>query len=273
MNQPIQCRTVFLSDVHLGATGCKVGAVEDFLESIECDTLFLVGDIIDGWVTRQKRWKQEHTNLLRSILGKSKRGTRICYTPGNHDGFMRRMNGSELGFIEIDHEFVHTTADGKDLLIVHGDLFDPTCVKHSWLAWVGAWMYEYIQIFNQRVNRRRKNARRPIDFASPIKRLVKGIFTRQDFYDALLMEHARENGYDGVICGHVHRPELRILDDGFVYGNTGDWVESLTAIVEHQDGKLELIHWAPVVQELDECRQDRLARIRALRAARTGVRR
>lgn len=208
---------------------------------MECENLFLVGDIIDGWVTRAKRWKQLDSNVIRTILGLAKRGTRICLTPGNHDAFMRRLNGSELGFIEIDDEFIHTTANGKDLVVLHGDFFDPTCRKYSWLAWIGAWAYEYVQITNQKLNKKRKGRR--LDFASPLKRLCKGIFTRRNYYDLLLIEYARQHGLDGVICGHIHRPELRILDDGFIYGNTGDWVEHCTVIVEHFDGQLELINW------------------------------
>ncbi len=272
MSNPIRCRSAFVSDVHLGATGSKVGLFQDFLYKVECENLFLVGDIIDGWVTREKRWTQDHTNVLRTILGKAKRGCRVCYTPGNHDAFMRGLNGMELGFIEFEHEFVHTTADNREILVVHGDFFDPTCRKRSWGAWVGAWFYEYLQIANAKVNKRRKGKKRPIDFASPIKRMVKGLIRKRSAYEELLIDYAREHGFEGVICGHVHRPTMETFHDGFVYGNTGDWVEHHTAILEHFDGSLELITWdVPRVEAESPERRSRRARLKALRALRSEV--
>lgn len=236
-------RTIFLSDTHLGASGSKSGAVQDFLRNVECENLYLVGDIIDGWVMRSKKWRQEDTNAIRTILGKSKHGTRVCLTPGNHDAFLRRLNGSELGFIEIDHSFVHELADGRKLLVIHGDLFDPSCVRYPSLALVGAWTYEYLQALNAMVNRRILRRWAPIDFCSTLKRISKGLFTKRHYFDALLIEHAKEAGYDGVVCGHVHRPELRESPEGFLYINTGDWVENKTAVVERQSGELELIYY------------------------------
>lgn len=236
-------RTVFLSDVHLGAAGSKPNAVQDFLRAVDCDNLYLVGDIIDGWVMRSKKWRQEDTNVIRTILGKSKRGTRVCLTPGNHDSFLRRLNGSELGFIEIDHSFEHELVDGRKLLVVHGDLFDPACVRYPSLALFGAWMYEYLQALNGMVNRRILRRWAPIDFCSTLKRISKGLFTKRNYFDALLIEHAVEAGYQGVVCGHVHRPELRVLPSGFQYVNTGDWVEHKTAVVEDFEGRLTLLYF------------------------------
>jgi UDP-2,3-diacylglucosamine pyrophosphatase LpxH len=250
---------VFISDIHLGAMGCKTQAVQNFLYNVECENLYLVGDIIDGWVTREKRWKQEHSNVVRTLLGKAKRGTQVFYCPGNHDSFMRRMNGSELGFFEIDEHFSHTTLDGKEFLVIHGDLFDPSCTKASWAAWLGAWVYEYLQIANQKVNRRRaKQERKPLNFAAKMKRLTKSLFASREKFDMAVVDHARSEKFDGVICGHVHRPEIRTFDDGFVYINTGDWVEHTTAVIETLDGKLELIHWQfsePVPEETEEPRR------------------
>ncbi len=234
-------RSVFISDVHLGARGSKPGAFQEFLNGIESDTLYLVGDIIDGWVMRSKKWRQEDSNAIRTLLGKSTRGTRICYTPGNHDSFLRRMNGSEFGFFEISHSFVHEMADGREFLVVHGDLFDPTCVRYPSIAYLGAWIYEYLQLLNAMVNRRKAFRRKPIDFCSTLKRVSKGIFSKRSYFDLLLIEHAKEAGYQGVVCGHLHKPEIRVLSDGFTYVNTGDWVENKTAVVEELDGKLELI--------------------------------
>lgn len=242
--EPNRYRAVFISDVHLGATGCKTAALQDFLYQVEADKLYLVGDVIDGWVTRQNKWTQEHTNVIRTLLGKAKEGSKVYYTPGNHDAFLRRLNGQELGLIEIDHSFVHTLLDGRDFLVVHGDLFDPTCVKHSWIAWVGAWMYEYLQIFNARVNKDRiKKNRRKIDFAGKIKRFTKGMTSGKENFEDLLIESARAQGFDGVVCGHVHRPTIRREPDGFMYINTGDWVEHGTAVIEDFDGSIRLVNW------------------------------
>lgn len=237
-------RSIFLSDLHLGALGSKSGALQEFLRGVECDSLYLVGDVIDGWVSRSKKWRQEDTDAIRALLDKSKKGTRICFTPGNHDAFMRKLNGSQLGFLEVDHSFVHETADGKELLVVHGDLFDPACTRYPSLAYLGAWIYEYLQLLNAMVNRRKAfRGWPPIDFCSTVKRSAKGLFTKRNFFDALLIEHAEEAGYQGVICGHVHRPEIRTLGNGFFYGNTGDWVENKTAIVEDFEGRFTLIRF------------------------------
>jgi UDP-2,3-diacylglucosamine pyrophosphatase LpxH len=243
IDRPIRVRSVFLSDVHLGATGCKTQAIQDFLYHIECENLYLVGDIIDGWITRDKRWSQEHSNVIRTLLGMAKNGVRVYLTPGNHDAFLRKMNGLEFGLIEIDHSFKHTCVDGREFLVVHGDLFDPTCKKHSWLAWMGAWGYEYLQMFNARVNERRLSSKRKgLDFASKLKRLTKTLFSSREKFDGVVIESAREQGFDGVVCGHVHRPEIREAD-GFTYINTGDWVENCTAVLEELDGRIHLISW------------------------------
>lgn len=246
MAQPeLEFRTVFLSDIHLGAAGCKTDHVQHFLHSIRCESLYLVGDVVDGWVgTRDGKWQQAHTNVVRTILGMSKRGTRVFYAPGNHDAFMRRLNGSEFGNIEVDHSFGHTTADGRDLLVVHGDAFDATCTKYPRMAWVGAWLYEWMVMLNISVNRRRKaRSRRPIDFCSVLKRAVKKVVKRVSSYETAVLEHAVELGYDGVVVGHIHRPAIERHGDDWVYVNCGDWVENCTAVVEHFDGRLELIRW------------------------------
>lgn len=245
MNEPIQrYRSVFISDLHLGSAGCRIEAIQAFLQSFECDHLYLVGDIIDGWVGREKgRWGQSSNELLRLLLDKTNReNCHVYYTPGNHDAFMRRLLGSELGNIVIDHSFVHTTATGKDLLVVHGDLFDRSCTKFMPVAWLGAWLYEFVTILNAHVNRTRaRRERRPIHFASMLKLATKRIVKRGSSFENQLTEHAMENGCDGVVCGHVHRPIIKAREDGRLYINTGDWVEHCTAVVETLDGELLLI--------------------------------
>lgn len=241
-------RSVFISDIHLGALGCKVEAVQQFLHSFECETLYLVGDIIDGWVgSRASKWTQANTNLVRTILGKSKRGALVRYTPGNHDAFLHRMNGQEMGQIHIDHEFEHRTLDGRRLWVVHGDLFDTTVTKYRLLAYTGAWIYEYAFAVNNRVNRSRsRRDRRPIDFTTGLKKATKRIVKSTTSFETKVMAQARESGYNGVVCGHTHRPSLEAQPDGFLWVNTGDWVEHCTAVVETLEGELSLVWWNPI---------------------------
>ena len=239
-------RSVFISDLHLGSAGCKTDNLRQFLESFDSENLFLVGDIIDGWVgPRHGDWSQDCTNIVRTMLSKSEQGCNVCYTPGNHDAFMRQLNGSELGNILIDHSFVHTLANGKRLLIVHGDLFDKSCTDYPSVAWAGAWVYEYMTILNGHVNRGlTKVERRPIDFCSVLKHTCKKIVKRGSSYEFELLDHALELDCDGVVCGHVHRPAINIDEEGHIYVNCGDWVQNQTAVVEHFDGRLELIKWS-----------------------------
>ncbi len=238
-------RAVFISDIHLGAVASKAGAVQAFLQLMTCDNLYLVGDIIDGWVgRRESKWTQPLNDVLETILAKSQAGTVVRYTPGNHDSVMRRMNGRELGNIHIDHSFEFTTMDGKDFLVVHGDLFDHVCTDYKPLAFIGAWMNEYLAIVNATVNKNRiKKGRKPVDFTSAVKKGVKKWVARKTSYEAAIVEFARESGFDGVVCGHVHRPRIETFEDGFVYINCGDWVEHCTAIAETEAGHLILIEW------------------------------
>lgn len=238
-------RTVFISDLHLGSLGSKAGHARDFLRSVECDHLFLVGDIFDGWVGRGKgKWSQTNSDVVRTILGKSKFGTQVYFTPGNHDSSMRRMNGSELGNLVVDHSFVHRLADGREILVEHGDLFDKSCTKYGLAAVIGAWIYEGALYFNHGVNRvRATRSCNPIDFISVLKRAVKRAAVRKNGFAHQISEHAMASGYNGVVCGHIHRPEIREMANGFIYANTGDWVENCTALVEDETGKLFLIDW------------------------------
>lgn len=246
-------RSVFISDLHLGSVGSKATEVRSFLRSFECDHLYLVGDIFDGWVGRGSgKWSQTNSDVVRTILGKSKFGTQVYYTPGNHDSLLRRMNGSELGNIIVDHSFVHRLADGRDLLIEHGDMFDKSCTKYGPVAVTGAWIYEAALYFNNGVNRVRTNRnRKPVDFISVMKRMVKRVAVRRNGFADQLIEHAKSHGCQGVVCGHVHRPEIRELADGFVYVNTGDWVEHCTAVAEDDAGTLTLIDWKATGRYID----------------------
>ena len=238
-------RTVFISDIHLGSVGCRSAAVLEFLHSVDCEYLYLVGDIFDGWVGKHEgKWSQECTNVIRAVLGKAKFGTQVFYTPGNHDAGMRRLNGSELGNLIIDHSFVHRTADGRRLLVEHGDLFDRSCTKFRAIAFAGAWAYEAALTLNRGVNvRRKRSQRQPLDFSASLKHAVKRIASRKRGFKSSLADHARASGCDGVVCGHIHRPEIGRSDSGILFVNTGDWVEHQTAVVEDLDGNLQLIEW------------------------------
>jgi UDP-2,3-diacylglucosamine pyrophosphatase LpxH len=244
---PIRVRSVWISDIHLGFKGCQAEKLLDFLHSVETDYLFLVGDIIDFWsIKKSPFWPQTHTNVIRSILGKAKHNTKVVYIPGNHDQPLRDCVGQKFGNLEIHRNYVHTTADGKKLLIMHGDEFD-VIVKHSrFLANLGSWAYEKLLSLNHIVNRFRNLFN--LDYwslAAFLKHKVKNAVSYIGSFEDALAHHAREEEVDGVVCGHIHHAEIREIE-GVLYCNDGDWVESCTAMFEHPDGQLELIRWVEV---------------------------
>ncbi|MCS6775645.1 MAG: UDP-2,3-diacylglucosamine diphosphatase [Chloroherpetonaceae bacterium] len=247
-------RSVFISDLHLGSAGCKTEQLQAFLHSVECEYLYLVGDVIDMWVAiKRGKWRQKHTNVVRTILGKSKYGCQVRYTPGNHDALVRRLNGSELGNIAIDHSFSHFTADGKKLLIVHGDLFDRSVTSLRPIAWVATWLYECLTVLTEWITQyRAQRGLGPSDFSARVKKKFKHAIQYVTSYEERIVVDAWNQGYDGVVCGHIHRPRIERHEYGGLYLNTGDWVENCTAIVEHIDGKLELIRWTELQQQLRE---------------------
>jgi UDP-2,3-diacylglucosamine pyrophosphatase LpxH len=243
--QPFRVRTVFISDLHLGSVGAKPSKVRSFLHAVDTEYLYLVGDVFDGWVgTSPLKWDIECANVVRTVLGLGKRGTIVRYTPGNHDAVMRRLNGSELGNLAIDHSFVHALADGRELWIEHGDLFDKGCTKYRLFAYYAAWAYEMALHMNAGVNRARSRYhRRPVDFCTALKLTVKRVSHRKKGFADRLADHCAASGCDGIVCGHIHRPEIRQMTNGTLYVNTGDWVEHGSAVVEHLDGTLELVDW------------------------------
>lgn len=242
MNAPLRFRSVFISDFHLGSVASKVDQLQSFLNLVDAEHLYLVGDVIDLWVSMRKgKWNQSHTNIIRTLLGKSKRGTMIRYTPGNHDAFLRKIQRSEMGNIVIDHEFVHVCADGRRFLVVHGDLFDKSVTAYKPLAWIGTWLYEgmaSLDKFRERVTGKPKKAG-----GFSIKKRFKGFIEYFTNFEEKIVVDAANQKYDGVICGHIHKPKMVEHESGALYINTGDWVENMTALVEHQDGRLELIYW------------------------------
>ena len=239
---PWRVRTVWISDVHLGTPGCQAAALLDFLRQVECETLFLVGDIVDGWQLRRSwYWPQAHNDVVQKLLRKARKGTRVIFVPGNHDEFARRYIGHEFGGIEVAEEWIHVTADGKRLWITHGDLFDGVIQCAKWLAYVGDWFYEVTLRLNRHFNSLRARLGLPYwSLSKYLKQKVKRAVSYVGDFESALAREAKRRGADGVVCGHIHHADLRTID-GIVYANDGDWVESLTALVEHADGRLEIV--------------------------------
>ncbi len=249
--ESLRFRTVWISDIHLGTPGCQAGALLEFLRRVECDTLFLVGDIVDGWQLRRSwYWPQGHNDVVQKLLRKARKGTRVIFVPGNHDEFARRYIGREFGGIEVAEEWLHITADGKRLWVTHGDLFDGVIQCAKWLAYVGDWFYELTLRLNRHFNSMRARLGLPYwSLSKYLKQKVKRAVSYVGDFESALAKEAKKRGADGVVCGHIHHAELRVID-GIVYANDGDWVESLTALVEHADGRLEIVDGsvlAPVV--------------------------
>ena len=239
-------RTVFVSDIHLGTAGCQAEALLDFLKHHPSDHLYLVGDIVDGWQLRRRwYWPQAHNDVVQKLLRRARKGCRIVYVPGNHDEFARQFDGLGFGGIVVAQEAVHTTADGRRLWIIHGDAFDGVVQCAKWLAHVGDHLYEFTLRVNRRLNQLRGRLGLPYwSLSAYLKHKVKRALNYVTSFEQAVAHEARRRGHHGVVCGHIHRAEMRTID-GVLYCNDGDWVESRTALVEHHDGRLELVQWAP----------------------------
>jgi UDP-2,3-diacylglucosamine pyrophosphatase LpxH len=238
-------RTVFISDVHLGTRGCKADCLLDFLQHVESDYLYLIGDIVDGWRLQKKRfWPARHRQVVRALLRRARRGTRVVYLPGNHDEALRRRIGRSFAGVRVLHDAIHRTADGRRLLVIHGDTFDGVCTDMPWLARLGSIAYDAALALNTGFNRlRRWFGLGYWPLSAFLKAQVKAAVSFVERYEQALAAEARRRAVTGVVCGHVHKPEIRIID-GVQYFNDGDWVESCSALVEHMDGRLELVYWA-----------------------------
>ena len=238
-------RALFISDMHLGTRGCQAEIILDFLRHNDADTIFLVGDIIDGWRMRASfYWPQTHNDVIQKLLRKVRRGARMIFVPGNHDEFARQFIGLTFGGVKIARNAKYTTADGKVYLVMHGDEFD-VVVRHSkWLAFFGDWAYDFAIFVNTHFNAVRRRLGFPYwSFSAWAKLKVKNAVNFIGSFEAALAEEARRRGVDGVICGHIHHPVIRDLD-GVTYVNTGDFVESCSYVVEHPDGRLEVLRWS-----------------------------
>jgi UDP-2,3-diacylglucosamine pyrophosphatase LpxH len=245
MNQIEHHRTLWLSDVHLGSRECRVRLLLDFLAKTRCDTLYLVGDIID--LRRLRRsffWPRTHTDVLRRILEMSRQGTRVIYVPGNHDEDFRALAGAKLGPIEIEQQLVHTTADGKRFLVLHGDEFDCVLQCGNWAAVVGHLGYRLLLALNHLTHAVNELLGRPYwSLAQHVKMRVGGAVRYVGRFQSACINAAREANVDGVVCGHIHKADI-IEQEGLIYCNDGDWVESCTALVESRSGQLSLVQWA-----------------------------
>jgi UDP-2,3-diacylglucosamine pyrophosphatase LpxH len=235
-------RTLFISDCHLGSSGAKAEELARFLKQIDCDTIYLVGDVIDMWRLRQRwYWPDTHNSVMRRLLKMSHKGTTIVYVPGNHDEAARPFCGLSFGGMQMAMEAVHITADGRRLLITHGDQFDLVVRNSRLLALAGTLGYEMLLKINGAYNFGRRLFGLPYDSLSQaIKARVKSACNFISNFEQALVAEARAGGFDGVVCGHIHKAEKRMIED-IEYLNCGDWVESCTALVEHDDGRIELV--------------------------------
>ena len=250
-------RAVFLSDTHLGTKGARTDFLADFLGRMSCDRLFLVGDIVDGWRLRKSwYWDAMHDRVIRAILQHVRDGTQITYVPGNLDEMFRPWLplvaegapalgglGLEVAGVTVQREAEHTTAQGVRLLVIHGDEFDGVMRYAKFLAVLGEGAYTTALVINRWFNIGRRWMGYPYwSLSQWLKQQVKGAVKAIDRFEAALSDEARRRGFDGVVCGHIHHAEMRMVN-GVLYCNDGDWVESCTALVEHEDGRLELIDW------------------------------
>jgi UDP-2,3-diacylglucosamine pyrophosphatase LpxH len=253
---PRRLRTLFVSDLHLGMKGCQAEMFLDFLRHHEAETIYLVGDIVDGWQLRRTwYWPQSHNDVVQKLLRRARNGTRLVYIPGNHDEFARDYPGTHFGGIEVAESMIHEAADGRRFLVIHGDKFDVVVRYARWLSMLSAGAYSALLAANNVVNRVRRRFGIPYwSLADWAKQTVKNAVNVIGDYEQALVSEAKGAGVDGVICGHIHHAAIH-EDFGIHYVNTGDWVESCTAIGEHQDGRMEIIRWAAIADSVTRPRQ------------------
>lgn len=257
-------RTIFISDTHLGTKSARVDMLLDFLKTVRCDRLYLVGDIIDGWqMKRSWYWDTAHNDVIRRVLKMAKRGTEVIYIPGNHDEGLRGFEGHDLAGVTLLPEDIFENATGERYWVIHGDQFDGVVKYAKWLAHVGDRAYGLLLKLNTTVNRfRRLFGYDYWSLSAYLKHKVKNAVEYIGKYEEAVAAEAKRRGVDGVICGHIHHAEHRILD-GIEYLNDGDWVESCTALVEHFDGSFEILYWTDEVAKRPDNRWQRHHRKRA----------
>lgn len=248
-----QYRAIWISDIHLGTAGCQAKYLLDFLKHNEADKFYLVGDIIDGWQLRKRwYWPQSHNDVVQKLLRKARKGAEVIFIPGNHDEMARQFFGMNLGDIRIEEEVIHVMADGRRLWITHGDLFDGVMQYAKWLAYVGDTLYTFILWVNRWFNNiRSRFGLNYWSLSQYLKHSVKNAVSFIADFEKIMAREARIRGCDGVVCGHIHKAEIRMIDD-ILYCNDGDWVESLTALVEDMNGELRIVHWPIILEDKKE---------------------
>lgn len=239
-----QVRTVWISDVHLGFRGCSADFLLRFLEETDCERLYLVGDILDIWAMKKRpHWPQAHNDVVRTILQKATDGTKVVFVPGNHDELLRQYEGMAFGNVSIAERVVHVCEDGRELLVIHGDQFDSVVRNSPLIAKLGSQAYDWLLLVNTYVNAIRRRFGFPYwSLAAFLKYKVKNAVKYVSQFERAVAHAAKRQGVQGVVCGHIHRAEITTLDD-ILYCNCGDWVESCTALLEGNDGALELYHY------------------------------
>jgi UDP-2,3-diacylglucosamine pyrophosphatase LpxH len=248
---PFRYRAIWISDFHLGTKRAQAEMLLDFLRLTRSDTLYLVGDIIDNWALKKTwTWHQLHNDVIQKLLRKARKGTRVVYIPGNHDDNFRDFRGQHFGHVSVVQDAIHTMADGRRYLVLHGDEFDGVVQYARWLALLGDQAYEAAMAVNVVLNRARRFLGLPYwSLSAALKRKVKRAVEYISSFETAVVHEARKRGVDGVICGHIHTPQMRTIA-GIHYCNDGDWVESCSALVEHLDGRLEIIDWPAMIRQI-----------------------
>ncbi len=247
-----RARSLFLSDIHLGTRACRAGQLLSLLKAYHCENIFLVGDIIDFWaMSRGIYWPELHNTVVQKILKQARRGVRVYLIPGNHDEAQRDYIGSAFGDINLVRDYVHTAADGKRYLLLHGDEYDQVTTYHRWVSILGDISYTWLVHLNRLLSlvRRKLGVSGHWSLADYVKRNVLHAVSFISNFEESVAHSARQRGLDGVICGHIHTPAIKCVS-GLTYINCGDWVDSCTAIVEHYDGHMELVHWTHPVRSV-----------------------
>lgn len=237
-------KTVFISDIHLGTKMSQADKLLDFIKTLECDKLYLVGDIIDGWAMHKSfYWPQVHNDVIQKLMRIARKGTEVIYIPGNHDEFLRSFGDHEFGNIKLVDKDIHVSVDNKKYLVIHGDQFDVVIEHAKWLSHFGSWAYDVSIIVNILVNKIRNIFNlKPLSISSWLKYKVKSAVNFIGNYENTLSNYAKSLGVDGIVCGHIHHPNVRDISN-IKYINCGDWVETCSAVVEHQDGTMKVILW------------------------------
>jgi UDP-2,3-diacylglucosamine pyrophosphatase LpxH len=242
----MKIKTVFISDIHLGTISCKSEQLLQFLRILEQNTpknIFLVGDIIDLWKLRRGfTWKPDHNTVIQKLLRFSRKGVKVIYVTGNHDDYFRTLPGMKFGDIEVVDRYDYTTATDKKFLIIHGDQFDIFLNDNRILCLIGSLAYDTLVVLNNWLSRLRKWLNLPYwSLSQYLKRKAKSATNVIEIFEIKMVDTIHKEGYDGVVCGHIHTADIKHCFDNFMYLNCGDWTESCTAIIEYEDGKISLV--------------------------------